>query len=127
MAVWVIMHSPLPHDPQGRPLGVGGGRVILVLVLFSTMRQTPLLLGAEADLPATQLPGPWREWAEGWSWVRPLAVDELVNRARSAEPVELIVSFPEDRVDSLRREIRVATVGSASFTWASTWVPFSGH
>ena len=76
-------------------------------------QQAPLgerVLGAEADLPVAQLPGPWREWAAGWSWARPIAVDELVNRARSAEPVEIILSFPEVRIDSLRREVRVARI-----------------
>jgi len=80
-------------------------------------QQQPLadeIVGADADMPVSALPSSWQAWAQGWSWVRPLALDELVNRARSAEPIELAVAFPEDRVDSLRREIRVARVTDGS-------------
>ena len=76
-------------------------------------QQAPLggpLLSAEADLPVAELPAAWREWAAGWSWVRPIALDELVNRPRTFEPVELVVAVAEARVRSLRREIRVAQV-----------------
>ncbi len=72
------------------------------------------VLGSGADLPIVDFPAAWRDWAAGWSWVRPIALDELVARPRSAEPVELIVSFPEDRINSLRREIRIAQVADGA-------------
>ncbi|MBI1354637.1 MAG: hypothetical protein GC160_09845 [Acidobacteria bacterium] len=71
-------------------------------------------LSAEADLPVAELPAAWRQWAQGWSWVRPVALDELVNRAREAEPIELELVVPEDRIHSLRREVRVARVSDGA-------------
>ncbi len=76
-------------------------------------QQAPLgetVLGAESDMPVAELPAPWRDWARGWSYVRVLALDETANATRSCEPIELVVSVPEDRVSSLRREVRVARI-----------------
>ena len=76
-------------------------------------QQEPLgqdILSSNGDLPVSALPTPWRDWAEGWYHVRALALDETVNLARAAEPVELVAAFPEERVASLRRELRVAKV-----------------
>ena len=76
-------------------------------------QQAPLgetVLGAESDMPVAELPAAWRDWAWGWSYVRVLALDETANLARSGEPIEIVVSFPEDRVSSLRREVRVARI-----------------
>ena len=86
-------------------------------ITLEQQQQAPLgdeILGGDADTPVAELPSAWREWAKGWSWARPLALDETVNRARSAEPIELAAAFPEDRVDSLRREIRVARVAGGA-------------
>ncbi len=80
-------------------------------------QQAPLgedVIDSQADMEVAALPAAWRKWAQGWSWVRPLALDELVNRARSAEPIELAVAFPEERASSLRRELRVARVQDGS-------------
>ena len=68
------------------------------------------LLPSDRDTPVSSLPAPWRDWARGWSYVRAVALDETVNLARAAEPVELTAAFPEERVSSLRRELRVAQV-----------------
>ena len=76
-------------------------------------QQAPLgepVLGAESDMPAAELPAPWRDWAQGWSYVRVLALDETANATRSGEPIELVVSVLVDRVSSLRREVRVARI-----------------
>lgn len=86
-------------------------------ITLEQQQQQPLgeeILGAADDAPVSSLPDAWREWARGWSWVRALALDETVNRARSAEPMELLAAFPEERVDSLRREIRVARVADGA-------------
>lgn len=58
--------------------------------------------------PVESLPKPWREWARGWKWCRAIHLDEPLGIERSREPVELLLSFPEDQVASLAREVRVA-------------------
>ena len=66
------------------------------------------------DLPATgwrstgELPQAWARWADGWSLFQALRLTEPVGQARQAEPLDLIVGMPADRVASPGRELRVA-------------------
>jgi len=50
----------------------------------------------------------WKQWAHGWKYCKVLSVDETAGESRSSEPVEVTLSFPNDQVTSLLREIRVA-------------------
>jgi metal-sulfur cluster biosynthetic enzyme len=61
--------------------------------------------GAVANLPVA-----WRTWARGWRYYKVLAVEEGAGIRRSAEPVEVLLAFRDDQVNSLAREIRVAEV-----------------
>ncbi len=70
---------------------------------------TPLIPTAIAA-PVSALPQPWREWAKGWSDCKVIALDETVGQVRPPEPVEVLLSFPAEKTDSLAREIRVARV-----------------
>jgi metal-sulfur cluster biosynthetic enzyme len=56
------------------------------------------------------LPATWRQWAHGWKYAKALSVAETAGEARSSEPVEVTLSFPNEQVTSLQREIRVARV-----------------
>jgi len=56
------------------------------------------------------LPATWRQWAHGWKYAKALSVAETAGEARSSEPVEVTLSFPNDQVTSLLREIRVARI-----------------
>ena len=82
-------------------------------LLLEQQQKGPLgedVLGSGRDVEVGSLPGPWRAWAAGWRYARVLALEESAGLERKAEPVELAAAFPEDRVLSLRREIRVARV-----------------
>ncbi len=52
----------------------------------------------------------WRDWAHGWSFFKTIAVEESTGEQRKSEPVEVLLSFPADQVQSLAREVRVAVV-----------------
>jgi len=56
------------------------------------------------------LPAAWRQWALGWKYFKVISVTEQVREARTAEPVEVTLSFPNEQVQSLSREIRVARI-----------------
>ncbi len=82
-------------------------------ITLDQQQQAPLsgdIIGPEYDLPVAELPAAWRDWARGWSHARILGLDETANLVRTGEPVELVAAFPEDRVHSLRREVRLARV-----------------
>ena len=67
-----------------------------------------------ADLPASgwrlteELPEAWTRWAEGWTLCQTLRLTEPIGQARQAEPIDLLVGMPADRVSSPGRELRVA-------------------
>ncbi len=50
------------------------------------------------------------EWAQGWKYVKEVVVAETAGEARKSEPVEVSLSFPDDQVTSLAREVRLARV-----------------
>ncbi|MEZ5391590.1 MAG: hypothetical protein R2724_01660 [Bryobacterales bacterium] len=82
-----------------------------ISLTLEQQQQQPLgdtVLTASRDIAVTDLPSPWQAWAKGWRYARVLALDETVNLARSGEPIELVAAFPEERISSLRREVRVA-------------------
>ena len=53
---------------------------------------------------------PWRVWARGWSFFKTISIEETIGEQRTAEPVEALLSFPSDEIQSLGREVRVAVV-----------------
>ena len=50
------------------------------------------------------------EWAKGWKYCKEIAIAETTGEARKSEPVEVTLSFPDDQVTSLLREVRMARV-----------------
>lgn len=68
---------------------------------------TPLIpanrFGKVAELPAA-----WSTWARGWNYYKALELEEKAGISRKAAPVEVLLSFPGNQVQSLAREIRVA-------------------
>ncbi len=69
----------------------------------------PLLAAARHE-EVSALPAPWRTWAQGWKYFKALTLEEVIGQNRTPEPVEMVLSFPEDQVASLARELRVAQV-----------------
>ncbi len=64
-----------------------------------------------SDFKAVQtLATPWRDWAHGWSFFKNITVEESTGEQRKSEPVEVLLSFSADQVQSLAREVRVAVV-----------------
>ena len=67
-------------------------------------------------IPAAQfqtvdaLPVQWKQWAHGWKYFKQISITETAGEARSSEPVEVLMSFPEGQVCSLARELRIARV-----------------
>jgi len=57
-----------------------------------------------------ELESNWQQWAEGWEYYKTFTVEENAGIARHREPVEVALSFPNDQVTSLSRELRVATL-----------------
>ena len=51
-----------------------------------------------------------RDWAHGWRFFKTITVEELIGEQRNSEPVEVLLGFPADQVQSLARELRVAVV-----------------
>lgn len=68
----------------------------------------PIDLPASAWRATGELPEAWYRWADGWSLCQSLRLVEPVGQARRAEPVDLLVAMPSDRVASPGRELRVA-------------------
>ncbi len=73
----------------------------------------PLVKGSEFGTVAT-LPAAWRTWAKGWKYYKVVGVEEEAGIQRQAEPVEVLLGFRSDQVNSLAREIRVAEVNNGS-------------
>lgn len=99
----------------------------LVRALTHSLRSAAIQAQAEEESPGAQapvmkletvesLPEPWREWARGWKYVRAVHLDDTLGVERAPEPVELSLSAPADRADSLTREIRVARVKEGVLT-----------
>lgn len=49
-------------------------------------------------------------WAEGWKYYKHFSIEERGDESRTAEPVEIALSFPEEQVTSLIREVRLARI-----------------
>jgi metal-sulfur cluster biosynthetic enzyme len=88
--------------------------------LASSLRTT-IVQAQDAEAPAAPsavpaaefartdaLPGAWQSWARGWRFFKVLNLTETAGVARRGEPCEIVLSFPADQVDSLRRELRLA-------------------
>jgi metal-sulfur cluster biosynthetic enzyme len=69
----------------------------------------PLLTGSQFDL-VDKLPLTWRTWAKGWKYYKVIGLEEKAGIQRLAEPVEVLLGFRSDHINSLAREIRVAEV-----------------
>ena len=99
---------------------LGAGNHELALGVADSIKDTianERMLHAEvgpADLPASgwrptaELPEAWGRWADGWGLCQTLRLAEPIGQPRQAEPVDLVVSLPADRVASPGRELRVA-------------------
>ena len=51
------------------------------------------------------------KWAKGWRFYKPIVINEPIGESRTSEPVEIALSFLDDQVTSLAREVRVVQVG----------------
>lgn len=69
----------------------------------------PLLNSSQFGTVAT-LPASWKAWAKGWKYYKVIGIEEKAGIQRTAEPVEVLLGFRSDQVQSLAREIRVAEV-----------------
>jgi hypothetical protein len=54
------------------------------------------------------LPVEWQQWAQGWKYFKQITITEPKGEQRNSEPVEVLLSFPDDQVNSLAREVRLA-------------------
>ncbi|WP_373652333.1 metal-sulfur cluster assembly factor [Schlesneria sp. DSM 10557] len=50
------------------------------------------------------------KWAQGWKYYKQISVEERAHEPRTGEPIEIALSFPQDQVTSLAREIRLARI-----------------
>jgi metal-sulfur cluster biosynthetic enzyme len=73
----------------------------------------PLLNGSQFGTVAT-LPASWKAWAKGWKYYKVIGIEEKSSIQRTAEPVEVLLGFRSDQVQSLAREIRVAEVNNGA-------------
>ena len=60
--------------------------------------------------PVGSLPEVWQRWAQGWSHVQALQLEELQGSDRRSEPVEALIGVSASESISLIRELRVARV-----------------
>ncbi|MFA6946714.1 MAG: hypothetical protein WC220_12520 [Pedobacter sp.] len=58
----------------------------------------------------SSLPPSWKIWANGWKYFKAIGLEEKGGISRRAEPVEVLLSFPNNQMTSAHREIRVAEV-----------------
>ena len=70
----------------------------------------PVDLAAAGWRPVAELPEVWARWADGWGLYRRVRLSDPVGQTRRAEPVDLLVGMPADRVSSPGRELRVARI-----------------
>jgi metal-sulfur cluster biosynthetic enzyme len=94
----------------------------LARALTNSLRSTAIQAQAEEEPPGEplfsaaryqeveSLPAPLNKWAQGWKYCKILTLEETIGQARSAEPVEVWLSFPGEQVTFLARELRVARV-----------------
>jgi metal-sulfur cluster biosynthetic enzyme len=54
------------------------------------------------------LPKEWQDFAKGWKYYKLIRLSEQNNFNRIVEPVELLLSFPAEKVNFLTRELRLA-------------------
>lgn len=69
----------------------------------------PILNGSQFGL-VEKLPFAWRTWAKGWKYYKVIGLEEKAGIQRQAEPVEVLLGFRSDQINSLAREIRVAEI-----------------
>ena len=50
------------------------------------------------------------QWARGWKYYKQISVKETADESRTGEPIEISLSFPQDQVTSLMREVRLARI-----------------
>jgi len=74
----------------------------------------PAVVAANATHAVDDLHAPWRNWAAGWRYFEPFALDETVGLARDGEPIEIAVSLPADHAASLFRDVRLVRVAPGS-------------
>jgi metal-sulfur cluster biosynthetic enzyme len=70
----------------------------------------PPVSGAQEAVSVQDLPAAWSDWAHGWSWCKPLELQETAGLARRGEPINIPVAFAAAQTTDLRREVRVASV-----------------
>jgi metal-sulfur cluster biosynthetic enzyme len=56
----------------------------------------------------SDLPVQWKNFARGWNYYKTFSVSDQNNFKRIQEPVEVLLSFPADKVNFLSRELRLA-------------------
>ena len=56
----------------------------------------------------SDLPIQWKNFARGWNYYKIFSVSDQNNFKRTQEPVEMLLSFPADKVNFLTRELRLA-------------------
>lgn len=90
--------------------------------LTHSLRDTVVQTQVEQENPGTSLmpasqfqtvdalPAHWKQWAFGWQFVKQISITETAGEVRSSEPVEVLMSFPDEHVSSLGRELRIARV-----------------
>jgi len=76
---------------------------------------TPLL-GANQFGTVASLPVAWKNWAKGWLYYKVVNLEEKLGIQRTAEPVEVLLSFHAVQAASLAREMRVAEVKDGVLT-----------
>lgn len=67
-------------------------------------------IAADVFKSVDELPKPWKLWSAGWSYYKPLTIEESIGIERIAEPIEVTVSFRDDQVTDLQRELRVVRI-----------------
>ena len=92
----------------------------LALGLADSIKETVAnerMMGADpgpADLPGHRwqpigrLPEPWCRWSDGWELWQSVRLSEPIGQPRQAEPLDLLVGMPAEKVASPQRELRVA-------------------
>ncbi len=92
----------------------------LVRSLTHSLRDTALQTQLEEQTPGTSLVETsqhqtvsalgvdFSKWAQGWKYCKQLSIEETAGESRTSEPIEVTLSFPNDQVTSLIREIRIA-------------------
>ncbi len=71
-------------------------------------------LSAESFTLVHKLPKPWADWARGWKYCKFVGLFETIGIERKGEPVDLAVSFREDQLTDVGRELRVAYLDDKS-------------